>query len=272
MPHSILASPASRGASAIRIGRKPHGSAPSHPHFCLKERVPGGQTGTRPGDHGGGKGRRPSGARDSPKDYQGTGYGIPPSPGRPARGVISSRFSHHLIVFPTTSRCPTPRVCPASPGGGFRGPPGTAPHAKIEWSTRSAGQETRTPRLILDTIPLSKPCTVRRKSGPGRGSQHAQAARRKPGCLAGGEMGALPAFGAPPWLSPALAPGPDLRPLLAYQSAGPCYDQVCNDASRVILGPRNPKSVGQQVAERWSEIWHVIGPLTGSGESLRSSA
>ncbi|WP_406695683.1 ATP-binding protein [Singulisphaera sp. Ch08] len=42
---------------------------------------------------------------------------------------------------------------------------------------------------------------------------------------------------------------------------GPHYVQIYNDAMRLILGARHPKSVGQPAAECWSEHWEVLGPL-----------
>ena len=119
-----------------------------HPHFCLKETVPGGQTGIRPGDHGGGKGRRPSGARDSPKDYRGSCYGVSPVAGEAGSGRDFLADSH-IIVYDSQRLLVALHLAsaPLRPGAGFEalaGPPrmpgssGAPPRRALTRSLRSA--------------------------------------------------------------------------------------------------------------------------------------
>ena len=42
---------------------------------------------------------------------------------------------------------------------------------------------------------------------------------------------------------------------------GPNFIQLYNDAYRVILGDKHPRSLGQACAECWAEIWPIISPM-----------
>lgn len=42
---------------------------------------------------------------------------------------------------------------------------------------------------------------------------------------------------------------------------GPELVKLYNDAYRVILGAKHPRSMGQRGKECWPEIWHIIGPM-----------
>src|ERR1700691_6589099 len=45
---------------------------------------------------------------------------------------------------------------------------------------------------------------------------------------------------------------------------GPDFRLLYNDAYLSILGTKHPRSLGQEAAETWAEIWPTIGPmLTG---------
>ena len=101
----------------------------------------------------------------------------------------------------------------------------------------------------------------------------------------GGEMGAL--MRSIDWAKTPLGPVADwshalrttvgllLRnrfPLLLWW--GPQFVQIYNDAYRPIPGSKHPKSMGQQAADCWAEIWHVIGPMVEApfrGEPATSS-
>src|SRR3954447_11256589 len=50
-------------------------------------------------------------------------------------------------------------------------------------------------------------------------------------------------------------------PLLLWW--GPQFIQIYNDAYRPVLGTKHPNpGLGRPVSECWSEIWHVLRPLT----------
>jgi PAS domain S-box-containing protein len=42
---------------------------------------------------------------------------------------------------------------------------------------------------------------------------------------------------------------------------GPSLVMLYNDAYRVMLGDKHPRSMGQPGRECWAEIWHIIGPM-----------
>ncbi len=51
-------------------------------------------------------------------------------------------------------------------------------------------------------------------------------------------------------------------PMVLYW--GPRFAQLYNDAYRLILGSKHPRSMGQPASECWPEIWHIIGPMVES--------